>query len=115
MFFQKGVKYLEEKLLENAATTASITRGAETLFENIPVVLARSEFDDIGENGRRFTVYLTDVLVSGSLNYRPAKGDKITIDSAAYIVRPMGKELYRYDDPYKTLVRVHTQQETGSF
>ena len=101
-----------EDILQEVLTAAY--RGAETLLDSIPVVLARSEFEDIGENGRRYTVYLTDVLISGSLNYRPAKGDRITINGAVYIVRPMGKELYRFDDPYKTLVRVHTQLETGS-
>ena len=114
VFFQNGIEYLRSKLLTNAGTTATVSRGAETLLDSIPVVLARSEFEDIGENGRRYTVYLTDVLISGALNYRPAKGDKITINGAVYIVRPMGKELYRFDDPYKTLVRVHTQLETGS-
>lgn len=114
MFFQNGIEYLRSKLLANAGTTATVSRGAETLLDSIHVVLARSEFEDVGENGRRYTVYLTDVLISGSLNYRPAKGDKITINGAVYIVRPMGKELYRFDDPYKTLVRVHTQLETGS-
>lgn len=114
MFFQNGIEYLRSKLLANAGTTATVSRGTETLLDSIPVVLARSEFEDIGENGRRYTVYLTDVLISGSLNYRPVKGDRITINGAVYIVRPMGKELYRFDDPYKTLVRVHTQLETGS-
>lgn len=110
-FFANGVAFLKAKLLGHASVDITITRGGESLG-TYPAVLARSEFDDVDPSGRRVTVQIVDFLVSGAAAYRPQKGDRIQCGSSVYVVRPYGREVWRYDDPYQELARIHAQLES---
>lgn len=107
-FFSDGISWLRLKLLETASETISITR-AGLAVDTFEAVVAKSESEDVDASGRRVNVYIVDFLISGLTEYRPQKGDEITYNGAVYVVRPLGKEIWRYDDPYEELIRIHTQ------
>lgn len=105
-FFKNGVAYLRRQLLENASDSVTVERNG-TEIGTFQAVVAKSEFEDADREGRRVNVYVVDFLIPGESNYRAQKGDVIIYDSQQYVVRPLGKEVWRWDDPYKELMRVH--------
>lgn len=112
---QKGFAHLRDALQENASSKIAILRGNEIVL-NANAVVASSAFDDVDATGRRVNVYAVDFLISGILGYVPKAGDIVnlyneldTVEST-YVVKPVAQELWRNDDPYGTIIRVHTQQ-----
>lgn len=110
MRLQDGYQYLRKRLYENATTVIEITRGGESLgtFESI---MARTKFEDVDGTQRRIIMFIIDFIVRGDSGYAPQNGDRILHDGRVFVVRPCGKESWRYDDPYKTMIRIHTREE----
>lgn len=107
-YFSDGIAWLRRKLTNYASETITISR-AGILIGEFGAVVAKSESEDVDATGRRVNVYIVDFLISGLTEYRPQKGDEITYNGALYAVRPLGKEIWRFDDPYEELIRIHTQ------
>jgi hypothetical protein len=107
-YFKKGVEFLSKQLLDNASDPITISRGGVTLYEGDAVV-AKSEFEDVDREGRRVNVYVVDFIIPGDSGYEPDRGDLVTYNDGAYSVRPLGKEIWRWDDPYKEMMRIHAQ------
>lgn len=106
-YFKNGVEFLSAQLLTNASEPITISRNGETLYEGDAVV-AKSEFEDVDREGRRVNVYVVDFIIPGT-DYDPERGDLVAYNDGAYAVRPLGKEIWRWDDPYKKMMRVHAQ------
>lgn len=107
-YFKNGVAYLRRQLIANASDTITVSRNGETIGE-FDAVIAKSEFEDADREGRRVNVYVVDFLIPGEHSYVPERGDLITYNEQIYVVRPLGKEIWRWDDPYKEFARVHAQ------
>lgn len=112
---QKGFAHLRDALQSNASSKIAIKRGNETIL-TASAVVAASAFDDVDATGRRVNVYAVDFLIPGILGYVPKAGDIVSLYNdmdavdATYVVKPIAQELWRNDDPYGTIIRVHTQQ-----
>ena len=111
---QTAFGYLRDALKTNASSTISITRSSTEILATTAVV-ASSAFDDVDATGRRVNVYAVAFLIAGSDGYTPKAGDVISLyddDSvdSTYVVKPIAQELWRNDDPYGTIIRVHTQK-----
>ena len=105
-FFKNGVSYLRRQLLENASDEITVERNGD-LVGTFRAVVAKSEFEDADREGRRVNVYVVDCLIPGETEYSPQKGDVVRYNNQRYVVRPLGKEVWRWDDPYKEMMRVH--------
>lgn len=108
-YFAKSVEWFRRRLMACASEPITIERGDASY--DFAAVVAKSESEDVDASGRRVNVYLVDFLISGAEEYRPQKGDVVLYNGARYVVRPLGKEIWRYDDPYEALVRIHAQLE----
>lgn len=108
--FSDGVSFLKDCLVENAGSQILIWR-AGVLYRSCTGVLARAEVSNVGASGERFQSFYSDVLIPCDIHYVPERKDRFEIDGVAYVIRPVGKELYSYDDPYRVMMRVHIQKE----
>ncbi|MBQ9372154.1 MAG: hypothetical protein IJU03_08185 [Thermoguttaceae bacterium] len=107
-YFKNGVAFLRDQLIKNASDPIVVSRNGQTLYTGESVV-AKSEFEDVDREGRRVNVYIVDFLIPGASGYEPERGDLVVYNGGAYSVRPLGREIWRWDDPYKEMMRVHAQ------
>ena len=103
-----GFRFLKKTLLENAQDKIKILRNNEVVFEG-PAIAAKSRFYDVDYSEKRIVTLSSDFIIDGDAGYIPKSGDVVVYDGAVYVVRPAANELYTYDDPYKTTLRIHTQ------
>lgn len=105
-----GFEFLKDQLLDTAATPVTINYASGS-SETIDCIVARSSVYNQGNAGQRMETFVFDVLVPGSSGYTPARTDRFVFGGNVYVIVPLGEELYRWDDPYHTIMRVHVQQE----
>ena len=107
---QSAFQYLREKLTDNASDQIEIFRNGESIG-TYTAVFARTRIQDIDGTQKRIFLFVFDFVIRGDEDYRPVKGDRILYNEKYYVVRPINKEMWRWDDPYETMIRVHTQEE----
>ena len=110
MRLQNGFKFLRKRLYENATTPIFITRDGKDLGY-FDAILARTRFEDVDGTNKRVIMFIFDFIVRGDSGYSPQNGDRIVYDGRVFVVRPFNKEVWRYDDPYETMIRVHSREE----
>lgn len=111
--FQDGLNWLCDKLLETASVTISVYRNGETILETTQAVPERSWFNNTYQGGKRVENFTVDFVFPSSIGYIPKKGDRIIYNGETYVVKPVDQEVFRYDDVYKTFIRVYVQKEGG--
>jgi hypothetical protein len=116
---QQASDWLEKKRTQFAARIFLYSRGNQT--QNIPATVGKTVFEVEDGHGillrhesRDFLVLAAD-LVLGNRKTLPQKGDRIheTQGEAVYVyeVTAPGKEpCWRYSDPYRKTLRIHTKQ-----
>lgn len=109
-YVQDSYAYLREKLIEVAGTKIEIYRNGESLGE-FDAVFARTRIYDVEGSQRDIYQFVFDFIVRGDVGYQPEKGDRIYYNKKRYVVRAINKEFWRFDDPYETMIRIHTQEE----
>ena len=111
---QRAYEHNRDVLFRTSSVGVSIERGGALVLET-RAILATLKYEDADRtSGQAFTNSM-DVLIRGSELYEPKTGDVIRVASGdTYIVRPFANEIWRYDDPYNLVVRIHAQRRSAS-
>ncbi len=116
---EQASNWLEDQRTEHTSRTVTYERGAATVA--IQASIGRTIFDvDNGfgvverTESRDFLVLAADLLLAG-VPVLPERGDRVreTQGTTTYVYEVMapGKEPhYRYSDPYRKTLRIHTKQ-----
>lgn len=110
-WFSDNIEFLKDSLLDSACSKVKVYSVGGTLINEFDAVLAKSEVHNKGDAGQEIYQYLFDVLVPHDAGYYPKRQDTLVIDGDRYVIVPTGTELYRWDDPYHTMLRIHIQKE----
>ncbi len=115
---EHGGAWLEDQRTRHLSRTVTYLRGGDNV--DIAATIGRTEFEQADEYGvvhrtesRDFLV-LTDSLVLGDKAVLPQAGDRIreTAGEQVFIyevMAPGGEPPYRYSDPYRRTLRIHTK------
>jgi len=116
---QSASDWLGEMFKTHASRTVTYKRGIDSV--NVPASIGRTEFeidDGFGVlqkfESRDFLILAADLVFSGT-SVLPERGDRIeeTVGTTSYVYEVMapGKEpAWRYSDPYRKTLRIHTKQ-----
>ena len=116
---ESALNWLEEKRTQHRSRTVTYQRGEETA--QVPASIGRTTFEIEDGYGliekfesRDFLILASDLVLSGSQTL-PQRGDRIQETQGAttfkYEVLAPGKEpAWRYSDPYRKTLRIHTKQ-----
>lgn len=120
-----GAAWLAGTLKSSASLTGTYSRGA--LSVPLQMTLGGSLLatqDGLGntkvERTDRDFLFTAQDLVAGGISLPPQLGDRITVTpgetTEVYELLPYGRNepLYRYEDPFETIVRVHGKYRGGS-
>lgn len=107
-----AVESLRERLFDFAGIPVSVERAGTALFDSVISVQGRSKYEDADRSGAVVFVDATDFLFSGELEYVPRAGDVITCAEGEFVVKPIGSELWKWDDPGEKIFRVHAQRRS---
>jgi len=115
---EQASNWLEDQRTEHASRTVTYERGAASVA--LAASIGRTIFDiDNGfgvverTESRDFLVFAADLLLAG-ISVLPERGDRVreTQGTTTYVYEVMapGKEPhYRYSDPYRKTLRIHTK------
>lgn len=115
---EQGVSWLDGQIHAHAARTVTYRRGADSV--QMAATIGRTPFEQVDESGfvhkvesRDFLLRTSD-LVLGGAQVLPAEGDRVEeidgSDTHTYEVMSPGDEPpWRYSDPYRKRLRVHTK------
>lgn len=115
----RGLDWLSAKLKTKASRTVIYRRGAASV--TLAAVLGRTRIDVEDAEGVTVRSYVRDFLLRaddlrlGGDRILPQPGDRIeeAADDGTYIheVLPLaGGDCWRWSDPHRTIIRVHTRQ-----
>lgn len=117
--FKRACQWLGALRKGGASSQVVYRRGSATV--TLAATVGRYEFDvDDGAGGavrvemRDYLIETADLILSGAATL-PKDGDLIVEgDGATYeVVGPGGVPAWRYSDPFKNTLRIHTKQATG--
>jgi len=105
--------YNTDTLFRLASVELTVERNGELVLASRGI-LAKLKYEDAdGTAGQAFANSM-DVLIKGSEPYEPKTGDVVRVSGGdAYVVRPFAHEIWKYDDPYNLVVRIHAQRRTA--
>jgi len=116
---QTGSDWLADQLKTHAGRTVTYRRGTDTVA--VTATIGRTEFEVDDEFGvlrkiesRDFLILAADLVLNGQA-VLPERGDEIDETQGGvtytYEVMAPGKEPhFRYSDPYRKTLRIHTKQ-----
>jgi len=100
--------------------TVTVQRGTSTI-ENVPATLGQSSFQTIGPDGSIVTIRSRDFLIAAE-DYdftdgqvEPQRGDQVALteddgDHTYELLDLPGEPSWRWSDPYRQRVRLHTRE-----
>lgn len=113
-----GMAWLESQRREHLSTTVVYERDGDSL--PLPATIGRTEFEIEDTTGvlekvviRDFLIAAADLVFAGSTTL-PERGDLVreTVGSEVHVhevVGPGGEPAWRYADPYRNTLRIHTK------
>jgi len=116
---EKASQWLEDQRTRHATSTVQYVRGSQAA--EVPATVGKTTFelDDgygvlVRHESRDFLVLVAD-LILGDVVTLPERGDRIRETQGGttftYEVTAPGKEpCWRYSDPYRNTLRIHTKQ-----
>ncbi len=117
----QAIQTLRDQLFFCNGLDATVTRAGNVALVTKVVVVKRKTQDADLSSGATY-VDTVDILFDGRDDYSPVVGDLVEIfdhvnesgeiASTSYIVKQIQKELWRWDDPYKIVRRVHVQRRS---
>ena len=109
MMIRAGIDALRKSQLDNLASDAAYRRGQET--RAVKAVVGRTVFRSMNEYGAWVRTETVDfVIPAGQLDLEPQTGDEVVFDGGVYEVLAPGNEpVWRWSDPYRKAMRVHTK------
>ena len=105
---ERDFKDLRAALFGDCAVSVRITR--EETSVQLQGVLAKMKYEDVDKSAGFVYENYVDVLFYGDSGYEPQIGDVLRFAGINYVVRPVSKEVWRWDDPYQCVLRVHAQR-----
>jgi hypothetical protein len=115
---EQGAAWLADQLKTHASTEVLYTRGADQVTVNATIGKTEFEVDDGSGllqrvQSRDYLIQAADLQLGGSPTL-PLAGDRIreTVGDKTYVYEVMapGKEpCYRFSDPFRRLLRIHTK------
>lgn len=113
---QQGAAWLSGQLDASAATSVTLTRPGNAptsvlaTIGSTPFEVTRADGSIENIQSRDFLIAAANYLVNG-VAVLPARGDQISEGGFIYQVMAPGHEPhYRFVDPFRTRLRVHTKQ-----
>ena len=116
---QQGSDWLEAKRTQYASRVVTYARGAQSVEVSATIGKTTFEVDDgygvlVRHESRDFLILTADLVLDAE-QALPQRGDRIRETQGqqvfVYEVSAPGKEpCWRYSDPYRKTLRVHTQQ-----
>lgn len=116
---QRSAEWLARQIEAHASREVRYRRGASVLTTQAAVGRTEFEIDD-GQGGVRIEHWDRDFLMRADgfiLDGRPAEpqsGDRVEEPTPQgtfiyEVLAPAGHPVWRYDDPYRQMIRVHTK------
>lgn len=108
---ENAYRYARQVLFDAAGVSISIKRGDVALMSTRAILAQTKNEDADATSGQAFANFV-DVLVFGSTGYQPQTGDVVELPTTgeSFVVRPIASNLYRYDDPYRLVLRFYAQR-----
>ena len=110
---ESGVKALRTAQLDALSKDVTYRRGGgETVVKAVP---GRTIFRSTNDCGQWVRIETRDFIIPGKqLGIEPEPGDEIVFDSSVYeVLAPAGEPAWRWSDPFKTAMRIHTKHTGG--
>ena len=116
----QAIQTLRDQLFFCNGVAAKVTRAGNVALETKVVPVKRKTQDADLSSGATY-VDTVDILFDGRDDYSPVVGDSVELfdhesdgetASTVYVVKQIQKELWRWDDPYKIVRRVHVQRRS---
>lgn len=110
--FFKQIKRLGRELERFAGVEATIYRRGAVVWDG-EAFQGSTVVESINDAGVKIASRVVDWLLRPDGSYLPEPEDVLIVnsDGARYIVRPVGSEVWKFDDPARDVVRVHTMVE----
>ena len=119
---EQGSAWLEDQRHAHMTRTVTYTRtiGVLGTFVTLAATIGKTEFEQADDFGivhriqsRDYLVLATDLVLGGEQSL-PKAGDKIqeTVGSTMFlyeVMAPGGEPPWRYSDPYRKTLRIHTK------
>ena len=119
---QKGLAWLDEQRHAHMTRTVLYVRDTEnaSYIVELLATIGRTEFEQVDEFGivhklqsRDFLIRAADLVLNSELTL-PKAGDRIreTVGAQTFVyevMAPGGEPPWRYSDPYRKTLRVHTK------
>ncbi|MBP7747009.1 MAG: hypothetical protein KA383_12840 [Phycisphaerae bacterium] len=115
---EQGAAWLEDQRTRHMSRTVAYLRGGDSA--DLPATIGRTEFEQADEYGvihrtesRDFLVSAAQLVLGGKV-VLPQAGDRIRETDGEQIflyevMAPGGEPPWRYSDPYRRTLRVHTK------
>jgi len=115
---EQGAAWLEDLRTRHLSRTVTYLRGGDSV--DLAATIGRTEFEQVDEHGvihrtesRDFLVLTADLVLAG-VPTLPRAGDRIreTAGDQIFIyevMAPGGEPPFRYSDPYRKTLRIHTK------
>jgi hypothetical protein len=87
-------------------------RRAGQADANVQATFGRTDYEVADDYGATIKTHVIDFLILGDdLGIEPQAGDQIVADGVVYEVMALGGEgCWRWSDPYRTTMRIHTKE-----
>ncbi|MBU0639323.1 MAG: hypothetical protein KKB50_10700 [Planctomycetes bacterium] len=115
---EQGAAWLEDQRTRHMSRMVTYLRGSDSV--DLAATIGRTEFEQADEYGivhrtesRDFLVLAADLVLAGKAEL-PRAGDRIreTVGDQIFIyevMAPSGEPPWRYSDPYRRTLRIHTK------
>ena len=109
LMIRTGIDALRSAQLDFLVSDATYRRGAEA--RSVKAVLGRTVFRSMNEYGAWVRTETRDFIIpAGQLDLEPHAGDEIVFDGGVYeVLAPYNEPVWRWSDPYRKAIRVHTK------
>jgi len=111
---KRGIEFLAAKLKSHASETVIYKRSADST--SICASFGKTNYQIENESGFQiggeitdFLFAASDLIIDGTLTV-PKAGDQIQTDSAIYEALFLQDGCWRYSDPYRKMIRLHTKE-----
>jgi hypothetical protein len=115
---EQGAAFLDDQRHKHMSRTVVYQRGAE--FKEVSATIGRTEFEQADEEGLIHRVESRDFLIRtadldfGSGLTLPRAGDQVreAVGTQVFVYEvnaPGGQPPFRYSDPYRKVLRIHTK------
>ena len=101
--------WLAGKLKAHASSEVEYRRDAETF--TVQAVFGKTDYEVQDESGLRIGGFVCDFLIlADELGLKPEVGDVIAAHGRKYEILDLGADgCWRWSDPYRTTMRIHTK------